>query len=138
MAPSAVGVKMALAVRRSGTPKRSVEAEDWQRLYTGKRWRRMRARFLGSHPFCVFCGAKGVRTWATVVDHVRPHRGDMYLFWDQGNWQALCWTCHSSTKQRLERYDTLPRTGVDGWPEAGSAQQAGSAGARYDAQPKYI
>jgi 5-methylcytosine-specific restriction protein A len=29
-----------------------------------------------------------------VVDHIIPHRGDQYLFWDQENWQALCKDCH--------------------------------------------
>lgn len=32
---------------------------------------------------------------ATVVDHVRPHRGDRRLFWDRTNWQALCAPCHN-------------------------------------------
>ena len=27
---------------------------------------------------------------ATVVDHIKPHRGDQKLFWDQNNWQPLC------------------------------------------------
>jgi len=29
------------------------------------------------------------------VDHVRPHKGDPALFWDHGNWQPMCWPCHS-------------------------------------------
>lgn len=31
---------------------------------------------------------------ATVVDHKRPHRGDLQLFWDRNNWQGLCEDCH--------------------------------------------
>ncbi|WP_085981300.1 MULTISPECIES: HNH endonuclease signature motif containing protein [unclassified Paenibacillus] len=38
---------------------------------------------------------KGKLEPATVVDHITPHKGDMGLFWDQGNWQPLCATCHS-------------------------------------------
>ncbi|WP_232215651.1 HNH endonuclease signature motif containing protein [Paracoccus sp. J55] len=43
------------------------------------------------------CGAD-----ATVVDHIKPHRGDQALFWNWNNWQALCTGCHSSVKQRQE------------------------------------
>jgi 5-methylcytosine-specific restriction protein A len=31
---------------------------------------------------------------ATVVDHVKPHRGDEKLMWDENNYQALCKPCH--------------------------------------------
>ena len=26
--------------------------------------------------------------------HIRPHRGDPVLFWDEKNWQSLCKPCH--------------------------------------------
>lgn len=32
---------------------------------------------------------------ATDVDHVIPHRGNERLFWNEQNWQALCYECHS-------------------------------------------
>ena len=41
-------------------------------------------------------------TAASVVDHIKPHKGDKALFWDQANWQPLCASCHSGTKQQLE------------------------------------
>ncbi|WP_338056068.1 HNH endonuclease signature motif containing protein [Thermanaerosceptrum fracticalcis] len=31
---------------------------------------------------------------AIVVDHIRPHKGDYELFWDESNWQPLCKQCH--------------------------------------------
>lgn len=31
---------------------------------------------------------------ATVVDHKIPHKGDMRLFWDRNNWQAMAKVCH--------------------------------------------
>jgi 5-methylcytosine-specific restriction protein A len=47
---------------------------------------------------------------ATVVDHIVPHKDNLKLFWDKGNWQALCAHCHSSVKQSEElgrsAYDT--------------------------------
>jgi shikimate kinase len=50
---------------------------------------------------------------ATVVDHIKPHRGDQALFWDKNNWQPLCTHCHASLKQSAERrgsieFDTQP------------------------------
>jgi 5-methylcytosine-specific restriction endonuclease McrA len=69
----------------------------------GYRWQQARERFLRTHPLCVMCDAIGRVTAASVVDHVTPHRGDKSLFWDETNWQSLCATHHSSTKQREEK-----------------------------------
>jgi 5-methylcytosine-specific restriction protein A len=42
------------------------------------------------------CYDTGRVTLANVVDHVVPHQGDDRLFWDEvGNWQSLCFACHS-------------------------------------------
>ena len=64
-------------------------------LYATRRWRNERAAFLKRHPRCA-CGEQ-----AKVVDHVRPHRGNEALFWDQTNWQPLCWF-HSNSKTGSE------------------------------------
>lgn len=64
-------------------------------------WRKARIAFLREHPFCAMCG-KALRGADAVVDHIRPHRGDPVLFWDENNWQALCKFCHDSRKQRVE------------------------------------
>lgn len=60
----------------------------------GSRWRAARGRFLRKHPLCAECLRQGKLSPATVVDHVIPHRGNMQLFWDENNWQALCKRCH--------------------------------------------
>ena len=60
----------------------------------GSKWQRERRKFLDSNPFCVKCYEEGHITMATVVDHIKPHRGDQKLFWDRGNWQARCKRCH--------------------------------------------
>lgn len=44
---------------------------------------------MAEHPLCVVCG--GI---ATELDHIKPHRGDLQLFHNRANWQALCKTCH--------------------------------------------
>lgn len=66
------------------------------------RWQQARKRFLHANPLCVYCEREGRVTPATVVDHIEAHRGDMKLFWDESNWQALCATHHSRDKQREE------------------------------------
>lgn len=101
--------------------------------YTTMRWRRIRKQQLLKEPFCRFCaqgmcdhGGKRLnatfngksivcKTFATVADHVTPHRGDAALFWDTTNLQSLCKLCHDSIKQRMER-NNKPQIGLDGWP----------------------
>ncbi len=62
------------------------------------------------------CAKAGRVTAATVVDHIKPHRGDQKLFWDTANWQALCKPCHDSHKQQIERIGYSTEVGADGWP----------------------
>lgn len=68
----------------------------------GVAWQRARRGYLMSHPLCVMCTAEGLTTAAEVVDHIKPHRGDQGLFWDQSNWQSLCKQHHDSDKARQE------------------------------------
>ena len=89
---------------------------DARRNLYGHRWRKARAAFLGRHPLCAMCSSAGRVTEATVVDHVAPHKGDAKLFWDRGNWQALCKSCHDGAKQREERRGYGGEVGRDGWP----------------------
>ena len=66
-----------------------------------KRWKRAAAVYRAEHTVCVSCEKAGRVTPAECVDHVRPHKGDDNLFWDERNWQSLCWSCHSK-KTRSE------------------------------------
>ena len=50
----------------------------------GAKWQRERRKFLESNPFCVKCYEEGHITMATVVDHIKPHRGDQKLLQDAG------------------------------------------------------
>jgi 5-methylcytosine-specific restriction protein A len=52
-------------------------------------------KYLKQHPLCVKCLEEGKITIATVVDHIIPHKGDMVLFWQVENHQALCKRCHA-------------------------------------------
>lgn len=63
-----------------------------ERGYTAE-WERESKAFLAlpENRFCA-CGCGRV---ADMVDHKRPHKGDMQLFWDRSNWQAMKRGCHS-------------------------------------------
>lgn len=66
-------------------------------------WRRARGFYLLKHPLCVRHERMGEMIQATVVDHIKPHKGNKELFWDSSNWQSLCKPCHDSWKQQLEK-----------------------------------
>lgn len=54
---------------------------------------------------------------ATVVDHIRPHRGDRALFLDPANLQSLCTACHNRLKAQQERgAGYTAAAGIDGTP----------------------
>ena len=82
----------------------------------GRKWQKARDGFLKKNPVCVICSKRGMVVAASVVDHITPHRGDMSVFWDSKNWQALCAECHASYKQRLEKSGTVIGCGLDGVP----------------------
>ena len=55
---------------------------------------------------------------ATIVHHVKAHKGDLALFYDPGNLQSLCAPHHDSAAQREEKSGTkwTPEPKLDGWP----------------------
>jgi len=69
----------------------------------GSRWQKAREGFLRSNPLCVMCRDENRVTAANVVDHIKPHRGDHFLFWDRANWAPLCKSHHDSDKQMAEK-----------------------------------
>lgn len=79
-------------------------------------WRRARVQFLSAHPLCRMHAQLGQVVPANVVDHIKPHQGDIELFWDQGNWQPLCKQCHDAHKQAQESTGILRGAGLDGTP----------------------
>lgn len=84
-------------------------------LYRTARWLKRRATHLAREPLCRYCDQMGRVTAATVADHVVPHRGDVGLFYG-GELQSLCASCHSGTKQQLEKSGTLRGCSTDGAP----------------------
>ena len=64
------------------------------------RWRRYSERFREANPYCMTVGCFAL---SQEVDHKIPVNGsDDPLFWDVGNHQALCKSCHS---RKTARYD---------------------------------
>ena len=74
------------------------ESAQWHNWYYLDIWTgQLRPEQLMRQPFCCACLAMDppVRTRATVVDHIVPHRGDWGLFIDPANHQSLCKRCHN-------------------------------------------
>lgn len=76
----------------------SAEYHDWYLLpiWTDD----LRPAQLLREPFCRECARQGLRTRATVVDHIRPFRGDWVLFVDPTNHQSLCKHHHDQKTAR--------------------------------------
>jgi 5-methylcytosine-specific restriction protein A len=97
------------------TDARSNFATEYRHLYKTARWRRRRLLQLSGNPFCVRCQNEGTLTPATVADHVKPHKGELNLFY-HGELQSLCAKHHNSDKQSEESRGYSTRVGPDGFP----------------------
>lgn len=105
LAPLKPGLGSLPPVERTVDAQRSIYA-PWREWYNTTRWRALRLVIFARDLFtCQWpgCGRIEGNTSKLVADHVRPHRGDARLFWDEGNLQTLCKPCHDSKKQRAER-----------------------------------
>jgi len=78
-------------------------ASSHERGYT-RAWQRARGAYLREHPLCECAEHVGRddAPAATVVDHIRPHRGDRELFWDRDNWRAMAKPCHDRKTARQD------------------------------------
>lgn len=70
----------------------------------------LRPNQLLREPWCQECARRGIRTRATVADHITPHRGDWKLFVDPKNHQSLCKRCHDR-KTALEQAEIRRKRG---------------------------
>lgn len=87
-----------------------------KRLYNTKRWKDRRKQQLLDEPFCRrHLERENRKVLARIADHVEPHRGDEYKFFN-GELQSLCKHCHDSYKQRLEKSGTEIGCNEDGTP----------------------
>ena len=81
------------------TKKRSREYERYDRdpatrKRYGKQWRKIRGRYIKSHPYCQICfETKGIITPVEEVHHIKPlSEGGTNDF---SNLMSLCKSCHS-------------------------------------------
>lgn len=92
--------------------KRSAKAATWYRLYTTGRQRRARDAYLQEYSLCVEHNRERNTVFATVVEHIIPHRGEGRLFLSEDNWQALCQTCHDhKTAKENDGFSNAPFLG---------------------------
>ena len=78
-------------------------ANAYERGYSSQ-WQKARKQFLAKNPLCAECERTEKFTQATVVDHIKPHRGDKMLFWDEKNWQPLCKKCHDRKTRTRDQH----------------------------------
>lgn len=82
------------------------DSAAWHDLYRLDAWtKQLRPAQLAAQPFCQCqdCDSlreRGKPARATVVDHIRPHRGELSLFLDPGNLQSMCKRCHDKKTMR--------------------------------------
>jgi 5-methylcytosine-specific restriction protein A len=71
------------------------------------RWQRFRKWYLSQpeNMFCRSCLQEGRYTRASVIDHIKPFRGDEELKYDLSNLQPLCKACHD---KKTGLHDTHP------------------------------
>jgi 5-methylcytosine-specific restriction endonuclease McrA len=85
-------------------------------LYKSKTWQRLRYYQLQREPLCRMCRQLGHIEPAAIVDHIKPHRGNLELFYDADNLAALCKPCHDRHKQRQEKTGVLIGGDSEGIP----------------------
>ena len=98
-------------------------ARPFQYLYNTGRWKKLSRYQLAKEPLCRMCTAQGRIEPAVVADHIKPHRGNVNLFW-LGELQSLCLHCHNATKQAAEQSNRQRTKALghsldvssDGWP----------------------
>ena len=64
-------------------------------FYSGRRWRKLREKFLSVHPICTDCNLIGRTTAAVDVHHKARRRDSPELAYEWSNLDALCHSCHS-------------------------------------------
>ncbi|WP_217564302.1 HNH endonuclease [Sulfitobacter sp. EE-36] len=84
------------------------QLKPWRAWYSLKRWKDLRRKILARDAYtCMQTGValvgKAPAPNSPVVDHIREHNGDPFLFWDEDNLQAVSKQYHDTEKQRIER-----------------------------------
>lgn len=104
---------------------RRPEAERYRRLYKDQRWcgpqgiRRQalsRDRYTCQRCECMVIEGNRHHPRAAVVNHKKPHKGDLVLFFDINNVETVCKTDHDALIQREEARGYTIGSDIDGRP----------------------
>ena len=115
MLGSTVGYGARQASERERNRRRD-ESLPYRKWYKTKRWQDVRERVLVRDGYqcqqtgVLLIGSKGAPN-SPVVHHIKPHRGDPALFWDESNMQAVSKEWHDRIAQ-AEEQATLHQRGV--------------------------
>ena len=100
---------------------RSTTADKYRKHYFTKQWRILRGTILTRDLYCcqrcnvtLTDGRSDPRS--AIVHHKQPHKGNLTLFYDPDNLEAVCWSCHSGAIQSEEALGYDKAIGADGWP----------------------
>jgi len=91
------------------------DRKPYQHLYDA-RWTKYSRAFLRRNPLCVYCSQVKKTTPAQVTDHIKPHKGNITLFWMHSNHQSLCKACHDGPKALEESRGYRVGCDVNGLP----------------------
>ncbi len=91
------------------------------RLSDSARGKQLRkATLLKAMYLCEICGVALKRgrnhPQSAVVDHIKPHKQNLDLFWDPDNLQAMCKECHDGRKASQDALAERYEVDADGWP----------------------
>lgn len=73
---------------------------NYNKMYQSIRWKKRRKRYLSKNPWCAECLKNKRLTYAEILDHIIPHKGDWDLFINPDNLQGLCAKCHGLKSQK--------------------------------------
>lgn len=62
---------------------------------------------------CKICGDIHHNTSLLVADHIKPHKGNIDLFFDEANVRCICKRCHDGAKQSEDRTGIAVERGID-------------------------
>lgn len=84
------------------------DTQAYRRWYKTARWQKLRERIMIRDLYtCKKTGVMVIGKYpapnSAVVDHIKPHRGDPVLFWDEANLMTVSKAYHDQVKQSEER-----------------------------------
>ena len=107
------------ATRARDKARRANAGETLRNLYSTRRWRDLRQVVLARDGW--MCRQTGIALTgprnapdSPVVDHIVPHRGNLALFWDIENLQAVSKEWHDGEKQRRDHAERRDMRAQDG------------------------